>query len=90
MQVNPDGNLCIFVYLKQNKSQQVCNTDNHLSFQLHAVSPDEGQMHPQGPVGPRAVYTEEHTVGDAGPAGVFSCAVKANLKRPESKASMQD
>lgn len=51
-----------------------------MSF-LHPVLPDEGQVDPQGPVGPRAVYAEEHTIGDAGPAGVFSCAVKTNLKK---------
>lgn len=70
--------------------QQGCNPDNHLTFQLHPpVSPDEGQMHPQRPVGPRAVYAEEHTVGDAGPAGVFSCTVKANLKKAREQSKIK-
>lgn len=57
------------------------NCATPISFLLHAVLPDEGQVYPQGPVGPRAVYAEEHPIGDAGPAGVFSCAVKTNLKK---------
>ena len=47
--------------------------------------PNKGQVHPQRSVSPRAVYTEEHTIGDAGPAGVFSHAVKANLKVREQR-----
>lgn len=32
---------------------------------------------------PRAVYAEKHTIGDAGPAGVFSSTVKTDLQQKE-------
>lgn len=47
--------------------------------------PNKGQVHPQRPVGPRAVYTEEYPIGDAGPAGVFSSTVKASLNVREQR-----
>lgn len=42
--------------------------------------PDKGQMNPKRSVYPRAIYAQEHTVCDAGPAGIFDWAVEANLQ----------
>lgn len=47
-----------------------------ISFHL----PDKGQVHPERPVCPRAIYAHKDAIGDAGPAGIFCRAVKANLK----------
>ena len=52
--------------------------------------PNKGQVHPQRPVSPGAVYTEEHPVGDAGPAGVFSCTVKANLNVQRAEGDVHE
>lgn len=42
-------------------------------------------MHSQRPVSPRTIYTDKNPIGDTGPAGVLSCAVKANLRDREQE-----
>jgi len=41
--------------------------------------PDEAEVHSQGAVDPGAVDAQEHSIRDAGPAGVLGGAVKTRL-----------
>ena len=44
-----------------------------------ACRPDEGEVDAERPVDAAAVYTYEDTVGDRGPGGVITAAVKTRL-----------